>query len=386
VLKYPFLTSIEESGRFICGGSLIAERHVLTAAHCIKDSLAADKYAIVVFTQDANARVPTSCHERISVIRKMCRSDYDSDSSNNDVCLLALARPPACADKFPLPSLASRVPSGGIQATAAGWGTNQGAEEARPLLEVSLLLHSTRDCLSMLGAGFHSPQMICAGTTGRDTCQGDSGGPLVVRSISPSGEDAFEQVGVVSWGYGCGRQGRPGAYANVANYRGWIEQMLRQRLPAPDASSSSLSSSSTSSARPHCRNTCEYASDGACDDGGPGSEFAACGVGSDCSDCGSSSSSTTTSTSASSAASFATTASSSACSNSCEHASDGACDDGGPGSEFAACGIGDDCADCGRANRPSAPAITPPPTCKNDCESANDGDCDDGGPGFEYEV
>uniref|UniRef100_A0A7S2CHA0 Peptidase S1 domain-containing protein n=1 Tax=Haptolina brevifila TaxID=156173 RepID=A0A7S2CHA0_9EUKA len=224
----------------------------------------------------------------------MCRSDYDSDSSNNDVCLLALARPPACADKFPLPSLASRVPSGGIQATAAGWGTNQGAEEARPLLEVSLLLHSTRDCLSMLGAGFHSPQMICAGTTGRDTCQGDSGGPLVVRSISPSGEDAFEQVGVVSWGYGCGRQGRPGAYANVANYRGWIEQMLRQRLPAPDASSSSLSSSSTSSARPHCRNTCEYASDGACDDGGPGSEFAACGVGSDCSDCGSSSSSTTT--------------------------------------------------------------------------------------------
>ena len=87
------------------------------------------------------------------------------------------------------------------------------------------------------------------------------------------------------------------------------------------------------------------------------------------------------------------------CSNTCNYASDGECDDGGPGAEYGICAYGTECEDCGpRIFSPPAPPPlkvplpSPPPTpptvpgCLNTCNYASDGDCDDGGPGAEYGV
>jgi secreted trypsin-like serine protease len=85
--------------------------------------------------------------------------------------------------------------------------------------------------------------MICAGVPqgGKDTCQGDSGGPLFV-------DDGKLQVGVTSFGEGCGKKGKPGVYARVSNYEEFIKNMIcghssvrpdycdiegRRRLPRP---------------------------------------------------------------------------------------------------------------------------------------------------------
>ena len=62
--------------------------------------------------------------------------------------------------------------------------------------------------------------MFCAGNIlkgGIDSCQGDSGGPLAQNGV---------QIGVVSWGYQCAKQGYPGVYANVAVLRSWIDSAL----------------------------------------------------------------------------------------------------------------------------------------------------------------
>ena len=73
--------------------------------------------------------------------------------------------------------------------------------------------------------GLFTDNMICAGTVlgGKDSCQGDSGGPLVM-----SQDEIYTQIGVVSFGKGCGRAGYPGVYTNIVNYMEWLMDKIRQ--------------------------------------------------------------------------------------------------------------------------------------------------------------
>ena len=122
-----------------------------------------------------------------------------------------------------------------------------------------------------------------------------------------------------------------------------------------------------------CMNTCGSSGDGECDDGGPGSLYNICPLGTDCTDCG--------------------PRGGGVCNNSCPSAGDNECDDGGPGSLYDICAYGSDCTDCGvRAGSAPVPVPTPIPTpaagggCTNTCGSSGDGECDDGGPGSLYNI
>ncbi|MBX3248350.1 MAG: hypothetical protein KF901_14315 [Myxococcales bacterium] len=114
-----------------------------------------------------------------------------------------------------------------------------------------------------------------------------------------------------------------------------------------------------------CTNTCTYAFDGDCDDGGPGADYSLCEYGTDCDDCGPRS------------------GGGSLCTDTCRHAFDGDCDDGGPGSDYSICDYGTDCGDCG----PRAPGgARSGELCTNTCRYAFDGDCDDGGWGSDFSL
>lgn len=91
----------------------------------------------------------------------------------------------------------------------------------RRLQEVNVPIVSNADCDELYPEGEGTDNMVCAGDTdegGVDACQGDSGGPLFVRDEN----DTLIQVGITSFGIGCGRPERPGVYARVANYLDWI--------------------------------------------------------------------------------------------------------------------------------------------------------------------
>ena len=134
----------------------------------------------------------------------------------------------------------------------------------------------------------------------------------------------------------------------------------------PTASSSGCGSSDggSSGVVGLCSEICNYPSDGLCDDGGSGSEYADCALGTDCTDCG-------PRTEAPPAPPVVPAFS--PCDETCNYAFDGDCDDGGVGAEFSSCMDGTDCTDCGAR-----------PLCGETCNYASDNDCDDGGSGSEY--
>lgn len=73
--------------------------------------------------------------------------------------------------------------------------------------------------------------IIHSDKSGHDACQGDGGGPLVCRADDPTtgdtGSGYYELTGLVSWGFGCGRENVPGVYVKVSSFIGWIHQIIR---------------------------------------------------------------------------------------------------------------------------------------------------------------
>jgi secreted trypsin-like serine protease len=86
---------------------------------------------------------------------------------------------------------------------------------AHILQKVQVPLIPQRKCEWLYIPEVITANMFCAGLVGLDSCQGDSGGPIMLHG---------RQIGVVSWGTGCGRVGFPGVYTNVGKFRHWILQ------------------------------------------------------------------------------------------------------------------------------------------------------------------
>lgn len=211
------------NGRFLCGSSLINSRWVLTAAHCTSGRTA-ESISVELGIHDQYE--PESWVLSRSIERIIEHPSYAPISKRNDVALMKMSSGveynivvgPVC--------LISNQDDGyvGEMATATGWGTlYSGGPVSKYLREVDLEVRSDADCVSQVASIFVHPEtMICAGTKGdnEDTCQGDSGGPLVV--LQPNGR--YAQLGVTSWGLGCGDVG---VYARLHVYVSWIAQQLQ---------------------------------------------------------------------------------------------------------------------------------------------------------------
>jgi trypsin len=158
---------------------------------------------------------------------------------NYDFMLLFLERPVTLdyanfVKLNPNPDFPGLLTSG---LTAIGHGyTETDRVTTDDLMEVGLFAISNAQCKESkpvdspwsLYGDLVTDTMICAEGVARDSCQGDSGGPLVVKGDDPSGTEDFE-VGIVSWGYGCGQDGYPGVYARVSAAYDWIRSEICTR-------------------------------------------------------------------------------------------------------------------------------------------------------------
>ncbi|XP_004517887.1 trypsin eta [Ceratitis capitata] len=198
-----------------CGGNILNEDTILTAAHCVGERVVDD------FTVVAGTETRTGSNGLVARIEHIVvHEHYNASTTDYDVALLFLATPLLFDNvRIAAVSLVTTAPAVGAQATVTGWGTlSEGGVQAQQLQAVNVFVLDRSMCTAAYGGRF-TAAMLCAGLPagGKDACQRDSGGPLLV---------ANQLAGIISWGVGCARAGNPGVYVNVAHVRTWITETV----------------------------------------------------------------------------------------------------------------------------------------------------------------
>lgn len=208
------------NGAFICGGSIIDDDVVMCAAHCT--TLTNPSLYTVIRTSKRSPLDGWS--QSRSVSRIIQHPSYSSTTYNNDISLIVLSsRFNLVPDQVNHICVNGRKPEDDQRAIATGWGSVvSGGSVQNDIREAYMPITRESAIRAQYGTSYNPVTMIGAayGGDGLDTCQGDSGGPLSCAHGNQNDMSRLDQVGIVSWGYGCGNIG---IYTRVAHYIGWIE-------------------------------------------------------------------------------------------------------------------------------------------------------------------
>lgn len=266
--EWPWHAAILEKPQdlYVCGSTLLDESWILTAAHCVDDYLPfvnsiEDILKVRLGEYDVSTTAEPLRHEEFNISNIVIHPGFNNSTLVHDIALLKLERPAKRKQNIdvvcmPKPgdfehhekskggssstttTTTTRSPSRGgddhhhhhdddHQCFVTGWGRrSETSEHSLVLKEINVPLWDHLSCNNALqaqfGPAYHLPDTaVCAGAEGRDACDGDGGGPLVCEK-----NGSWYQVGIVSFGIGCGRKNVPGVYTRVSAYEDWIEKTI----------------------------------------------------------------------------------------------------------------------------------------------------------------
>lgn len=235
---------------FECGGSVINERYIMTAAHCVNANILNERELelAVIRLGEWDLSTEMDCTNTSNGSR-FCAppvQDFDFEEViehpsydnrtlfSDDIALIRLSKPinfltsagfiqPVCLPPADL-SLSAEARSQG--AIVAGWGVTEKGIQSDRLQHLILPFVENKECNERYRGNLVAEQICMGGEAGKDSCRGDSGGPLIMKAGSE--REVSMQIGIVSYGpTSCGQKGFPGVYTSVSHYRSWVEETLR---------------------------------------------------------------------------------------------------------------------------------------------------------------
>lgn len=218
---YPFMVSLQlkkaNGFQHHCGGSIINERTVITAAHCLSHHGPSD------FRVHAGEKTREVIEGKVYNVEAIyCHDNYQAVTHDYDVGLVRIQGSFEFNDKIQAIVLAEPkdIIIDGSYTTILGWGViNVETQElADYLMKANVPIVKQKICNRFMG-GMITDRMLCAGFQkgGIDACQMDSGGPMVYNE---------KLIGIVSWGLGCGKPNKPGVYVRVSELLSWVEHVM----------------------------------------------------------------------------------------------------------------------------------------------------------------
>ncbi|KAF2895588.1 hypothetical protein ILUMI_10583 [Ignelater luminosus] len=234
---------------FNCGGSLINNRYVLTAAHCITNippemklkSVRLGEHTISEEIDCEGLMASEYCADRpvdLGIEEQIVHEMYHPRNRNHayDIALLRLKENVTFTDFIKpvcLPisiDFEKSLSYTNNRLTVVGWGVTENNTESDVKLKTEVPLVPNSKCFPIykekLNVQLEDSQLCAGGVPGKDSCRGDSGGPLMIVDVTPT-QQSWSLIGIVSFGVGCAVQEFPSVYTKVKNYNQWIVDNIK---------------------------------------------------------------------------------------------------------------------------------------------------------------